>query len=220
MIPRTDSQIQQDIVAELRWDPSISGVEIGVAVKGGVVTLSGNVDSFAKKLAAIHATERVAGVRAIAEELRVMVPADLRRTDTQIAHAVRNALAWDIEIPEADKILARVDEGWVWLEGEVDWQYQKNAAERAVRYLTGVKGVTNLLKLKPRVFAPDVKKRIEDALKRNAELDAHRISVETANGKVTLRGSVRTWTEREDAERAAWAAPGVTAVEDQLAVHA
>lgn len=216
---QSDSQIQQNVVAELRWDPSVSLAEIGVAVKDGVATLSGAVDSFAKKYAAIHAAERVAGVKAIAEELKVLLPSDLKRTDTEIAHAAVNALSWDIEVPD-DKIKVRVDEGWVWLEGEVEWQYQKGAAERAVRYLTGVKGVTNSIRIKARAFAPEVRKRIEDALKRNAELDAKRISVETSDGTVTLRGTVRSWTERADAERAAWSAPGVTKVDDQLAIHA
>jgi osmotically-inducible protein OsmY len=215
---RPDSQIQQDVVEELRWDPSVGSVEIGVAVKGGVVTLSGAVDSFAKKYSAIHAAERVAGVRAIAEELRVLLPGELRRTDTEVAHAAVNALRWDIEVPD-DKVIVRVDEGWVWLEGEVEWQYQKAAAERAIRYLTGVQGVTNSLRIKARAFAPEVRKRIEDALKRNAELDAKRISIETQDSTVILRGSVRSWTERADAERAAWSAPGVTKVDDQLAIH-
>lgn len=215
---KSDSQIQSDVVAELRWDPSASGAEIGVAVKGGVATLSGHVDSFAKKFAAIHAAERVSGVRAVADELKVMLPAELKKTDTEIAHAIVNALAWDIEVPN-DKIVSRVDEGWVWLEGEVEWQYQRSAAERAVRFLTGVRGVTNTIRLKKRAFAPEVRQRIVDALKRNAELDAGRISIETSDGVVTLRGSVRSWTEREDAERAAWAAPGVIKVDDQLAVH-
>lgn len=216
---RTDSQIQSDVVAELRWDPSVGGVEIGVAVKSGVATLSGHVDSFAKKFAAIHAAERIAGVKAVADELKVLLPSDMKKTDTEIAHAIVNALTWDIEVPN-EKIHARVDEGWVWLEGDVDWQYQKGSAERAVRYLTGVRGVTNLIRIKQRAFAPEVRKRIEDALKRNAELDAKRITIETADGKVVLRGTVRSWTEREDAERAAWSAPGVSIVDDQLAVHA
>jgi len=216
---KTDLQIQSDVVAELRWDPSVRAAEIGVAVKDGVATLSGNVDSFAKKFAAIHAAERVAGIRAVADEVRVLLPKDLKKTDTEIAHAVVNALAWDIEVPN-DKILSRVDEGWVWLEGEVDWQYQKGSAERAVRYLTGVRGVTNSIRIKQRAFVPEVRQRIEEALKRNAELDAARISIETGDGKVTLRGSVRSWTERSDAERAAWSAPGVLFVDDQLAIKA
>lgn len=215
---RTDSQIQSDVVAELRWDPSVGGVEIGVAVKGGVATLSGHTDSYAKKFAALHAAKRVAGVKAVADELKVMLPNDLKKTDTEIAHAIVNVLAWDIEVPD-DKIKTRVDEGWVWIEGEVEWQYQKAAADRAIRYLAGVRGVTNLIKIKQSAFAPEVRHRIEDALKRNAELDAKQITVETHDGKVVLRGSVRSWTEREDAERAAWSAPGVITVEDQLAVR-
>jgi osmotically-inducible protein OsmY len=216
-MPKYDSEIQKDVIAELRWDPSVGTAEIGVAVKDGVVTLSGTVNSFAKKYSAIAAAERVAGVKAIAEELTVKLPSSTVRTDTEVAHAVVNALRWDIETPD-DKITARVDEGWVTLEGAVEWQYQKSAAERAVRYLTGVKGVSNLLKIKQRAFAPEIKHRIEDALKRNAELDAKRITVEAKDNTVTLRGTVRSWSERADAERAAWSAPGVTAVVDQLAI--
>jgi osmotically-inducible protein OsmY len=216
---RTDSQIQRDIIDELRLDPAVGAVEIGVAVKAGVVTLSGAVDSYARKYAAIRAAERVIGVKAIAEELEVLVPGHLRHTDTELAHAVINALNWDVEVP-ADKVSVRVDEGWVWLEGEVEWPFQKAAAERAIRFLTGVRGVTNSLHTTARAFAPEIRKRIEDALTQNAEADAKRISVETVDGTVTLRGTVRSWAERADAERAAWAAPGVTRVIDQLLVQA
>lgn len=216
---KTDSQIQQDVLAELRWDPSIADAEIDVAVKSGVATLSGAMDSYAKKYAASRAAERVVGVKAIADELKVLLPGHLNRTDTELAHAVLNALNWDVEVP-SDGISVRVDEGWVWIDGDVEWPFQKAAAERAIRYLTGVRGVTNGLHSEARVFAPEVRKRIEDALTRNAAVDAQGISVETSDGTVTLRGTVRSWTERADAERAAWAAPGVTRVNDQLVVHA
>jgi osmotically-inducible protein OsmY len=214
---KTDMELQRDVIDELRWDPSVGTAEIGVAAKDGVVTLSGTVDSNAKKFGAIHATERVAGVKGIAEDLIVKLPTSFVRTDTEIAHAAVNAFKWNVEVPD-DRVKVRVDDGWVVLEGDVDWQYQRKAAEDCVRYLTGVKGISNTITIKTRAFAPDVRRRIQDALLRSAEVDSKRISVETSDGKVTLRGTVRTWTERQDAERAAWSAPGVSAVEDQIAI--
>lgn len=216
---RSDSQIQRDVIDELHWDSALGTAEIGVAARAGVVTLSGTVDSFARKFAAIRAAERVQGVKAVAEELKIVLSGHSTRTDTELAHAVVTALDWDVEVP-ADRIKIRVDEGWVWLEGDVEWPHEKAAAERAIRYLTGVRGVTNTLHTNTRAFAPEIRRRIEDALTRNAEADAKRISVETADGTVTLRGTVRSWAERADAERAAWAAPGVTRVNDQLTVQA
>ncbi|MGH7619223.1 MAG: BON domain-containing protein [Gemmatimonadaceae bacterium] len=215
---KTDAQLQKDVIDELRWDPAVGSAEIGVAAKNGVVTLSGQVDSFAKRYAAARAAERVAGVRAIAEELKVILPSSYNRTDTDLAHSVLSTLKWDIEVPD-DGIKARVEGGWVTLEGDVDWQFQSNAAERAVRNLTGVRGVTNLLLLKQRAAVPDVKERIERALKRHAELDAKHISVEATGGRVTLRGKVRSAAERLDVEFAAWSAPGVSTVEDELVVQ-
>jgi osmotically-inducible protein OsmY len=156
-------------------------------------------------------------VRAVAEELHVRPPTALQRNDTDIAHAAVNALGWDIEVP-ADKITAKVEAGWITLKGDVNWNYQRIAAERVVRYLPGVKGLLNLIEVKPSVSPVEVKSKIEAALKRNAELDAKRITVNTADGKVTLKGNVRSWTERVDAENAAWAAPGVKAVDDRLVV--
>jgi osmotically-inducible protein OsmY len=214
---KTNEQLQRDILDELTWDPRLGAAEIGVAVKDGVVTLSGQVDSFAKKNAAVRAAERVAGVCAIAEELVVEIPGSLIRTDADIAHAALDALFWHTEVPNSLKVL--VDGGWLTLEGEVDWQYQKAAAEDAVHHLTGVTGVTNRVSIRKRASIPDVKQRIESALKRHAELDAHQIRVEATDGKVFLRGSVRSWAEREDAELAAWSAPGVTAVQDELSVY-
>ncbi len=216
---KTDSMLQRDIMDELKWDPAVGQAEIGVAVNDAVVTLSGEVESFAKRFAALKATERVAGIRAIAEDIHVKIPSSTTRTDTEIAHAAANALDWDVEVP-VPAVKARVQGGWIWLEGEVEWQYQRIAAERAVRYLTGVKGVTNVVKLTPRVTTSDIKARVETALKRHAELDAKNIRVETHEGKVTLRGTVHSFTERKDAEAAAWGAPGVSMVEDDLAVIA
>ncbi len=215
---KSDTQLQRDIMEELQWDPALGRAEIGVAVRDGVITLSGDVDSYAMKFAAVRAVERVQGVRAIAEELKVVLPSASKRTDTEIAHAVADRLQWDINIPDGS-VRARVEDGWVWLEGETEWQYQRNAAEHAARYLTGVTGVTNLITLKKQASAADVRERIERAFQR-AELDAHQISIEAIEGKITLRGKVRTWAERGDAEQAAWSAPGVTSIDDQLAVGA
>ena len=215
---KSDSQLQRDVIEELRWDPSVGRLEIGVACQDGVVTLSGNVDSLSRKISVVRAAERVAGVRAVAEELKVLLPTTHERSDTDIAHAVVRGLRWDVDVP-TEGVQARVDGGWVWLEGEVEWQYQRSAAERAVRYLTGVQGVTNLITIKRRASAPDVKQRIETAIKRHAEQDARNITVEAMDGQVTLRGTVRSWAERTDAENAAWAAPGVSKVVDQLSVQ-
>lgn len=216
---KSDSKLQTDVIDELRWDPSVGAAEIGVAAKNGVVTLSGQVSSYAKKYAAAHAAERVAGVRAIADELTVELPSSFKRSDADVAHSVAAVLTWDVNVPD-DKIKARVDGGWVWLEGEVDWQYQSEAAVRAIRNLTGVRGVTNLLQIKQRASAPDVQQCIESALKRHAEIEAKRIHVDALDGRVTLRGEVRSWAERQDAERAVWGAPGVSTVLDELVVRA
>jgi osmotically-inducible protein OsmY len=214
---KTDGQLQRDVIDELRWDASVGSSEVGVAAKEGVVTLTGQVDTYAKKYAAVRAAERVAGVRAIAEEIEVVLPGTLKRSDTDIAHAIVSTFEWDVQVPQ-DHVRARVEDGWVWLEGEVDWQYQSRAAERAVRNLTGVRGVSNLLNVKADVSVPDVKQRIESALKRHAEIDSKKITVAAADGGVTLRGSVRSWAERRDAESAAWSAPGVSHVQDELLV--
>jgi len=216
---KTDMQLQRDVIDELRWDPAVGRAEIGVAAKDGVVTLSGEVDTFAQKYAAEHAATRVGGVRAVAEELTVKLPTATERSDTDLAHAAVTALRWDVEVPD-DRVTVRVEDGWIALEGTVEWQYQRTAAVRALRYLTGVKGLTNLITVKPRASAPDVRAKIETALKRSAELDAQRIQVEASNGTVRLTGNVRSWAERNDAEQAAWSAPGVSKVEDRLLVGA
>lgn len=212
---KSDIELHRDIVAELNWAPNLHDAEIGVAVKGGVVTLSGNVASYSQKYAAEHLVERLGGVRAVAEDLHVKLPGDKERSDTEIAHAALEALKWDTEVPE-ERLTIRVEDGFIVLQGKVDWYYQKTAAERAVRFLTGVKGVLNQMIIAPRVVASEVKAKIETALKRHAELDAKRIVVDATGGRVTLRGSVRSWTERKDVENAAWAAPGVKEVADEL----
>jgi osmotically-inducible protein OsmY len=216
---RTDLQLVSDVTEELKWEPSVKEKEIGVAVREGVVTLSGNVDTFAQKFAAERAAERVSGVRAVADELKVKLPNANERTDTELALAVVHAFKWDVEVPE-EQIKCKVVNGWLTLEGSVEWYFQKAAAERDVRFLMGVKGVTNLIEVKPKASASDVMTHIEKALKRSAELDAKKVEVEARGGMVTLRGTVRSWAERQEAERAAWATSGVTDVVDKIEIEA
>jgi len=214
---RSDEEIQRDVLAELRWDARVQPNEIGVAGKDGVVTLAGFVDSFIKKWAAEEAAHRVRGVKAVANDIEVRLPSFGERTDADIAAAAVRALEWDALVP-VDKIKITVSKGWVTLEGEVDWHYQKEDAERVVRRLTGVKGVSNLIAVKERPTPSELKEKIEQALVRSAETDAQRIKVEVQGKKVILKGTVRSWAEREEAERAAWLAPGVTEVDDRIAV--
>lgn len=215
---RTDHELQRDVIAELEWQPSLRDEEIGVAVKDGVVTLSGNVANYARKFEAEKAAEKVNGVKAVALDLMVKLGNPFIRSDSDVAHAAIQALKWDIDVPD-EKIKLRVEDGRVLLEGQVEWQYQRAAAERAIRYLYGVKNVSNLLSVKPtKITTQDVSKMINAAFKRSADVDSSRISVESKDGMVVLKGSVRSWAERRDAENAAWAAPGVTQVDDRLAV--
>jgi osmotically-inducible protein OsmY len=214
----TDKEIQQAVLRELEREPQVSSTEIGVSVKDGVVTLSGFVDSYAKKYAAERAAKRVYGVKAVANDVEVKLALGSERPDPDIARAAAQALESHITVP-AEQIKVTVYNGFVTLEGAVDWQYQKEAAESAVRYLTGVRGVTNLIRVKSRVPAEDVAAEIEASLKRSAELEARRITVETEGSKVILRGAVRSWAEREEAERAAWRVPGVTDVENHIRIE-
>lgn len=213
----TDKELQRDVLDELAWEPSVNAASIGVAVKDGIVTLTGSVPSYAEKLAAEDAAKRVYGVKAVVNDLEVKLPGSSQRTDEDIAASAVAALKADILVP-ADKIKVTVSKGWVKLEGEVEWQFEREEAEKAIRNLPGVMGVSNLIAVKPRVSPTEVKSKIEDALKRSAEADARRITVDVTDSKVILRGSVRSWAEREDAERAAWSAPGVYKVEDDIAV--
>ena len=214
---KTNIDLQRDILEELKWEPSVNAADIGVSVHDGVITLTGHVPSYAEKHGAERAAKRVLGVKAVANELDVKLPGSFMRTDEDIASACLSAFRFNYAVPD-EKIKVVVTSGWVTLEGEVEWQFQKDAAMRTVLGLTGVRGVSNNVGVKPHVAPKDVKNKIEAAFKRNAEIDARRISVEARDGKVILHGSARSWSERDEAQQAAWAAEGVTAVENQIKI--
>lgn len=214
---KSDLQIQQDVLAELQWDPSIHASQIGVEVQEGVVTLAGHVDSYVEKWHAESAAQRVAGVSAVAVELTVKLPGTSARTDTEIAHAAQNVLNWTTTMPK-DTVKVLVEGGWVTLSGTVDWSYQKRAATEAVRHLQGVVGVSDQISTQTRVATLDVKADIEAALKRRAVVDARAISVRVNGGDVTLSGTVHSWSERDLARQTAWQAAGVSHVVDLLTV--
>lgn len=213
----SDITLRQDILDELEFEPSLDAANIGVAVANGVVTMTGHVSNYAEKVAAERVAQRVKGVRAIAQEIEVRYPSSMKTADDQIADRALNIIAWDTSIPE-DNVKIKVQKGWVTLSGQVEWHFQSNAAESAVRKLSGVVGVTNLINVKPRVDALNVKNAIEGALKRSADIEASGIRIGVSGGKVVLEGKVHAWYERGVAERAAWAAPGVSSVEDRLTI--
>jgi osmotically-inducible protein OsmY len=216
-IMKSDSEIERDVKDELTWNPDLDATDIAVSVKNGVVTLVGFVKSSVDKYEAEWGAKRVAGVVAVANDLEVRMPSVDERPDPDIARDAVSALKTQLPF-SSEHIKVVIKNGWVTLEGQVEWQYQKNTAENAVRRIKGVKGVTNLILLKPRAQPSEIKSKIMDAFKRNAEVDANRIQVETNGGDVILKGSVRSWIEREEAERVAWSAPGVTKVEDRIVV--
>ncbi len=216
---RTDMDIQKDVVAALKWEPSLRDDDIAVGVRDGVVTLAGFVDSYADKLTAERVASKVKGVKALANDLAVKLPSSSTRPDPDLAHAAVDALKWSVAVPQ-DRIQVKVKNGWLVLEGEVDWYYQKEAAQRAVRDLTGISGVSNLITVRARPTPTDVKQRIRQALQRGAQFDAERISVEIQGNRAILRGTVRSYAEMKDAERAARDAPGVTEVENDLTIDA
>jgi osmotically-inducible protein OsmY len=214
---KTDSEIQKDVMDELKWEPILNATEIGVAVKNGVVTLTGYVNNYAKKFAAENSAWRVKGVKAVAEELEVRLSDADQLTDAEIAESIVSTLRWHTAIPD-EKIKIKVTNGWVYLDGEVDWNFQKESAFNTIRYLKGVKGVTNLLTVKPRVNATLVKANIRKALERNADLEAANIQVETLGNMVVLKGSTRSWIEKRAVERAVWSSPGVSTIDDELII--
>src|SRR3989441_2844072 len=214
---RSDEEIQRDVLAELKWDPRLQPNEIGVIVKDGIGTLTGSVASYLKKWAAEEAAHRVRGVKAVANDVEVRLPGAGQRTDADIAAAALRALEWDAFVP-VDKLDITVSKGWITLKGEVEWQFQKQDAEKVVRRLSGVRGVSNLITIKPRLSAFELEDKIEQALVRSAETDAQRITVEVQGSKVILKGTVRSWAERDEAERTAWSAPGVTSVDNRITI--
>jgi osmotically-inducible protein OsmY len=214
---KTDDEILKDVQDELKWDAYLNSSEIGVSVKNGIVTLTGIVDSYYKKLAAENAVKKVSGVTGVVQKIEVRLSESGKRKDTDIAEAVQNAFKWSVLVPK-DKIKIKVENGWVTLEGDVEWEFEKHAALRAVEKLEGVQGVTNNIRVTPRVAPGDIKQKIRSAFLRSATFDSERINVKVDGSTVRLSGKVRSWAEKKEAERQAWLAPGVTRVENDIEI--
>ena len=216
---KTDAQLKKDVLDELSWDPAINATEVGVVVKDGVVTLTGNLATYAEKYAAERAAQRVSGVKAVAVDLQVRLSPSYARSDSDVAAAAQRALDWNVVVPK-QTIQTKVEKGWVTLSGEVEWDYQRKAAERAVRDLFGVVGVTDLIKVKPQLLTADIEKGIREALQRQAEREARQLEVSVEGSKVILHGKVHSWADRRAVQNAAWSAHGVSNVENDLTVEA
>lgn len=216
---RTDYQIQQDVMDQLKWEPILNAAQIGVAVKNGVVTLSGSVDTYYKKIKAENAAKKVVGVRALAEDLRVGVSPLFKKSDAEIAEAALTALRQHTSIPD-ENLKLKVEDGIITIEGQVDWYYQRKLAEDSLQGLAGVRDIVNNISVKPLTTGENIKKRIADAFQRNAALDASRLSIDLVGSKAILKGNVRSFTEKEDALNAAWSAPGIFEVDNRITVEA
>lgn len=215
---RSDSEIKRDVEDELKWDSDIDATDVAVAVKGGVVTLTGFVRSFMQKWQAERDVKRVSGVMGVANDIEVRLPIGSERPDPELARDAVTALKNELPFSH-ERMKVVVKNGWVTLEGDAEWNYQRTRAEDAVRRVRGVKGVSNMIVLKPRVAATEIKAKIEEAFRRSAEIDADRITVEAHGSEVILKGAVRSWAERQEAERAAWRAPGVTKVDNRITIR-
>jgi len=214
---KSDVEILKDVQEELKWDPYLSSSEIGASVKNGIVTLTGIVDAYWKKISAENAVKKISGVTAVVQKIEVKLSESGKRKDTDIAEAIQSAFRWSVLVPK-DKIKVKVENGWVTLEGSVEWDFEKNAAQRAVEKLEGVSGVINNIKVAPKVTPGEIKQKIRSAFFRSATVDSDRVTVDVDGGTVTLRGKVRSWAERKEAEREAWLAPGVTKVINDIEI--
>jgi len=214
---KSDVEILKDVQDELKWDPYLSSSEIGASVKNGIVTLTGIVDAYWKKISAENAVKKISGVTAVVQKIEVKLSESGKRKDTDIAEAIQSAFRWSVLVPK-DKIKVTVENGWVTLEGSVEWDFEKNAARRAVEKLEGVSGVINNIKVAPKATPSEIKQKIRSAFFRSATIDSDRVTVDVDGGTVTLRGKVRSWAERKEAEREAWLAPGVTKVINDIEI--